>query len=82
MVKIRILYTIAVLALVALLFMPDPLTRKAAGVLLLIGAIPIYRTLAREHGLNALRAADLHHEDERHTLSTDPASEDQIPIQR
>lgn len=80
--RIKTLYCIAVVSLAALLFVSDSLVRGSAAVVLLIGALPMFRLITRENTLNVLRAVGLRHEVERHIQSTDQSSEDRSQVQQ
>lgn len=76
------MYTVAVLSLAGLFLVPDPFLHGIAAVLVIVGALPMFRLITRENTLNVLRAVGLRHEVERRTQSADQSSEDRPQVQQ
>ncbi len=77
MPKARLLYTIAVLSLAAVLFYPDPFTRGVTAVLLLIGAIPIFKSVKEsifDDGLNDAESILMAEQERRRAARVDHES--------
>lgn len=79
--SIRVLYTVAVLSLAGLFLVPDPFLHGIAAVLLIVGALPMFRVIARAVAsqtlINARKQLTLP-EDAPHTQEDDRSSEDRI----
>lgn len=76
--KIKALYAVAVISLAVLLFVPDTFVRGTAAVFLLIGALPMFRFIAKlgkEAALTDL-TADLLPQDHQDTLRSESADQD------
>ena len=78
--RAKTLYCVTMIAVSVLLAAWGGALGCAAGALLLVGALPLFKVINREGVLNALRG--LHHEDAHHTQSADQSFEDQTPAPR
>lgn len=76
--RVKAMYAVAVLSLAVILFSPDMLLRGIAAILLLLGALPMFKVIKREVAKNALIGfhRNLSGEETRRSATIHPTSED------